>query len=72
MFRAGADDHAREHAVDAPGVPPGVARAVLNDAVTGFEAPRRSVVELEVDFAGEDEQVIDRLRSVHARVVCLH
>lgn len=45
---------------------PGVASAVLDDGIAGFEEKFGAIVEEEMDFAGEDDVEIDGVRGVHA------
>jgi hypothetical protein len=45
---------------------PGVAGAVLDDGIAGFEEEFGAIVEEEMDFAGEDDVEVDGVRSVHA------
>jgi len=47
---------------------PGVAGAVLDDAVAGFEEKFGAVVEFEVDLAGKDDVEVHGVRGVHAGV----
>ena len=45
---------------------PGVAGAILNDAVAGLEEDFGAAVELQTDFAGKDDVEIHGVRGVHA------
>jgi hypothetical protein len=62
----GTDQSYGDDAIFGRAILPGVASAVLNDAVAGFEEDFGAVVELENDFAGEDDVEVHSVGGVHA------
>src|SRR5258705_201943 len=64
----GADQRHSNDAIFNGAILPGVAGAVLNGAIAGFEEDFRAVVEFEIDFAGKDDVEIHGRRGVHAGV----
>jgi len=64
--RFGADEGNDDDAILGGAIFPGVAGAVLDDGITGFEEELGAVVEDEIDFAGEDDVEVHGVRSVHA------
>jgi hypothetical protein len=66
VFRA--DEGDCDHAILGGAILPGMARAVLDDAVAGFEEDFGALVEFEIDFAGEDDVEVYGVGSVHAGV----
>src|ERR1039458_6768652 len=65
--RLGADKHECDDANFAAAVDPVVDRAALHQHVAGLELCYHSVVQLHLDFAGDDDGVVDRVGAVVAR-----
>jgi hypothetical protein len=63
-----ADQNYGDDAIFGGAILPGVACAVLNDAISGLEEDFGAVVEFEIDFAGKDDVEVDGVCGVHARV----
>ena len=66
--RFGVDEDERDAGGFGSAVHPGVVRAALDQGVAGTELHGR-VVHHHVDFAGEDDHVVDRFGAVHRAVV---
>jgi hypothetical protein len=64
----GTDESDRDDAWVGRAIVPGVARAVLNDTIAGFEEEFGAVVEFQINLAGKDDVEIHGVGGVHAGV----
>jgi hypothetical protein len=62
----GADEGNGDDAILRGAIFPGVAGAVLDDGIAGFEEEFGAIVEDEIDFAGEDDVEVHSVGGVHA------
>src|SRR5215467_5415678 len=68
-FAFGAKKSDGDNAVLCGAVAPSVARAVLNDAIASFEMDFCTVIEFEIDLAGNDDVEVDGIGGVHAGMI---